>query len=41
MDDIEQQYNRIHLHDEEEGGFTIPQTKIVVEDNDFRWSLIG
>ena len=27
MDDIEQQYNRIHLHDEEEGGFTIPQTK--------------
>ena len=41
MDDIEQQYNHIRLHNEEEGGFTIPQMETVVEDNDFYWSLIG
>ena len=41
MDAIEEQYNRIRLYDEEEGGFTIPQMETVVEANDFRWSLIG
>ena len=41
MDAIEQQYYSTRLHDEEDGGFTIPQMETIVEANDFRWSLIG
>ena len=41
MDDIESQYNKLQLEEEEGGGVTVTKEIIVKEKEDYRWNLVG